>query len=284
MSDLPRVSISQVSTLASGFADDLRDYAAAGLDGIGIWELKLGDGPDEDALELFRQSGLGSATAVPAVPSVHPLPLLPGPPTPRERLDAMLRSLHRLAPFAPAAVLAFTGPGNRATAVAGLREVAREAESIGLRIALEPFQREGIESWSIANTLGDAAQLIDEIGSPAVGIQFDVWNLWNTPDLFDEIERYADRIAGVHVSDWRDPTRGWADRVLPGAGVANVPAILGALDRAGWDGFYDIEIFSDNGTFGTAYPDSLWDVDGAELARLCRQRLIECWQDRRVAA
>ena len=282
---LPRVSVSQVSTLASGFADDLRDYVAAGLDGIGIWELKLGDGPDDDeALELFRRSGLGSATAVPAVPSVHPLPLLAGPPTPRERIDAFLRSLHRLAPFAPTAVLCFTGPGDRATAVAGLREIAKEAESIGLRIALEPFQLEGIESWSIANTLHDAAELIDEIGSPAVGIQFDVWHLWNTPDLFDDIERHAHRIAGVHVSDWRDPTRGWADRVLPGDGVANVPAILGALERAGWDGFYDIEIFSDNGTFGTAYPDSLWDVDGAELARTCRQRLIECWQDRRVAA
>jgi sugar phosphate isomerase/epimerase len=277
---LPLVSVSQVSTLASSFAADLRDYNAAGLDGIGIWESKLEDG----SLEAFRASGLGSATAVPAVPSVHPLPLLPGPAEPRERIDALLRSLHRLAPFDPSAVLAFTGPGDRATAVAGLREVAREAERIGLRIALEPFQREGIESWSIANTLGDAARLIDEIGSPAVGIQFDVWNLWNTPDLNDEIERYADLIAGVHVADWRDPTRGWADRVLPGDGVANVPSILGALERAGWDGYYDIEIFSDNGTFGAAYPDSLWDVEGVEVARLGRQKLIECWQDRRVAA
>jgi len=281
---LPRVSVSQVSTLASSFADDLRDYAAAGLDGIGIWELKLGDGPDDDTLDAFRAGALGSATAVPAVPSVHRLPLLPGPPTPRERIDAILRSLHRLAPFEPGAVLCFTGPGDRATAVAGLREIAREAESIGVHVALEPFQLEGIESWSIANTLTDAAQLIDEIGSPAVGIQFDVWHLWNTPDLFEEIERHAHRIVGVHVSDWREPTRGWADRVLPGDGVANIPAILGALERAGWDGFYDIEIFSDNGTFGAAYPDSLWDVDGAELVRLCRQRLIESWQERRVAA
>jgi sugar phosphate isomerase/epimerase len=281
---LPRVSVSQVSTLASSFADDLRDYAAAGLDGIGIWELKLGEGPDDEELELFRGSGLGSATAVPVVPSIHPLPLLPGPIQPRERIDAIVRSLHRLAPFAPRAILCFTGPGERETAVRGLREIAAEAERIGVRVALEPFQAEGIESWSILNTLGDAAELLDEIGSPAVGIQFDVWHLWNTPDLFEEIERHADRIVGVHVSDWREPTRGWADRVLPGDGVAGVPAILGALERAGWDGYYDVEIFSDNGTFGAAYPDSLWALDGAKLARLCRQRLIECWQDRRVVA
>ena len=37
----PRFSMSQISTLAASFADDLDAYAAAGLDGIGIWELKL---------------------------------------------------------------------------------------------------------------------------------------------------------------------------------------------------------------------------------------------------
>ena len=59
----PRVSVSQVTTLRSSFADDLRDYANAGLDGIGIWELKLPDGSDAEALELFEASGLESAAA-----------------------------------------------------------------------------------------------------------------------------------------------------------------------------------------------------------------------------
>jgi len=280
----PRVSVSQVSTLAASFADDIRTYTAAGLDGIGIWELKLGDGPDDAAVALLRESGLGSATAVPAVPSILPLPLLPGPEDPEERVNALLGSLHRLAAFEPAAVLCFTGPGDRATALRGIRAVAAEAEKLGLRIALEPFQAEGIESWSSLNTLADAAEVVEEIDSPALGIQFDVWHQWNTPDLLDEIERNADLIAGVHVNDWRDPTRGWADRVLPGDGVAGVPAILGALERAGWDGFYDIEVFSDNGTFGAAYPDSLWDVDPAELVDRGRKQLLACWSERRVAA
>ena len=69
-----------------------------------------------------------------------------------------------------------------------------------------------------------------------------------------------DRFVGVHIADWRDPTRGWADRVLPGDGVADLPALLGTLERAGWNGYYDLEIFSDNGTFGNAWPGSLWDV------------------------
>jgi sugar phosphate isomerase/epimerase len=286
----PKFSISQVSTLTASFDDDLRSYAEGGVDAIGIWELKLGEGRDDAALEAFEASGLGAATAVPAVPSILPLALLPGPADPRERIDAILRSIHRLAPFRPAAILCITGPcstgpgPDRALVVEGLRELGAEAARAGLRLALEPFQREGLESWSIVNTLSEAVELVDEAGSPAIGVQFDVWHLWNTPDLLDEIALHAHRLAGVHVSDWREPTRGWADRALPGDGGAGVPAILGALERAGWDGFYDLEIFSDNGTFGAAYPDSLWDVEPDELVRRGRESFIQCWDERRVAA
>ena len=96
--------------------------------------------------------------------------------------------MHRLAAFGPSAVVCLTGPAGdrdpdaaRAVVVDGLRTVAAEAERAGVRLALEPFQRDGIEDWSLANTLADGAALIDEIGSGAIGIQFDVWHLWNTP-------------------------------------------------------------------------------------------------------
>jgi sugar phosphate isomerase/epimerase len=288
---LPRFSLSQVSTLTASFADDVRVYAQAGLDGLGVWELKLGDGPDDEALELVEASGLGSTSAVPVVPSILPLPRLPGPADPRVRIESICASIHRLAAFRPSGIVCVTGPAAerdpdtaRGLVVDGLREVAAEAERAGVRLALEPFQREGLEEWSIVNTIGDAVELIEETGSPVLGIQFDVWHLWNTPDLFEEIEREAHRFVGVHVNDRREPTRGWADRVLPGDGSAGVPAILGALERAGWEGSYDLEIFSDNGAFGTAYPDSLWDVEPAELVRRASESFTRCWQERRVAA
>jgi sugar phosphate isomerase/epimerase len=112
---------------------------------------------------------------------------------------------------------------------------------------------------------------------PALGIQFDTWHLWNTPTLFDDIERELDRFVGVHVSDYREPTRGWADRALPGEGVADVPRILTALDAAGWDGLYDIELFSDDGTFESEYADSYWAAPAAETLSRAVAAFEQCW-------
>ena len=264
----PRFSISQITTLTSTFAADVRAYAAAGLDGIGVWEIKLADGKDADALEQLEASGLGSAAAIPAVPSILPLPLMEGPKEPQQRIEAICASLHRLAPFKPSGVVCLTGPGDeRDTVVEGLRTIGDEAARAGVRVGLEPVNRIGGEDWTMISSLSEAAELLADADRPALGIQFDSWHLWNTPEVLEDIDRYADLFVGVHIADWSGATRGWCDRVLPGEGVADLPQILGALDRVGWDGYYDLEIFSDNGTFGEAWPDSLWDVPTDELVR-----------------
>jgi sugar phosphate isomerase/epimerase len=270
-----------VTTLASTFANDVRAYSAAGVDGIGVWELKLSEGGDAEALELLDASALGSAAAVPAVPSILPLPLMPGPEEPQERTDAICASVHRLAAFAPSSVVCLTGPGDdRDAVVEALRTIGDEAVRAGVRIGLEPINRVGGENWTMITSLPEAVELLEDVGHPAVGIQFDSWHLWNTAHLLDDIDRYHERFVGIHISDWRKPTRSWADRVLPGDGVADLPAILGALERVGWDGFYDLEIFSDNGTFGNAWPDSHWDVPADELARAGKEAFERAWKAR----
>lgn len=273
----PRFSISTITTLTSPFEEDLRAYRNAGATGVGIWELKLRGG----SFAAFEASGLESTNAVPDVASIGPWPL-PGPSDPAERVAAYCESLRRLAPFRPAAVVLLTGRGDRAAIVDGLRAIAAEARALGLRIGLEPYSRFEGEQWSIVHTVRDAIGLIDEAGvGEDVGVMWDAWHLWDDPGVEDDIERYVGRLAGVHVSDWRDPTRSFADRVLPGDGVADLPRLLGALDRAGWSGFYDLEVFSDNGAFGSAHPDSLWDVPAQELARRGRDAFLACWEARR---
>jgi sugar phosphate isomerase/epimerase len=259
----------------------VRAYAAAGVDGIGIWEIKLPAGGEAEALEQLEVSGLGSAAAIPAVPSILPLPLMEGPEEPQQRIAAICASLHRLAPFKPSSVVCLTGAGeDRDTVVAGLQAIGEEAARLGLRIGLEPVNRIGGEDWTMISSLSEAVELLDDADRPALGIQFDTWHVWNTPGLPDDIERYVHRFVGVHIADWNEPTRGWCDRVLPGDGVADLPQILGVLDRVGWDGYYDLEIFSDNGTFGNTWPDSLWDVPAEELARRGKEAFERVWAAR----
>jgi sugar phosphate isomerase/epimerase len=247
-------SISQITTVGQSFADDLDVYHAAGADGIGIWEMKL----DDDSQKLFRASGLDAAAAVPAVPSILPLPLMEGPADPAERIEAICAGIRRLAPFEPDCVLFLTGPGDdRESVLDGIRTIADEGERSGVRIALEPIQREFADLWTIVTSLDEAARLLDEAGRPDVGLVYDSWHLWNQP--LEQIAQYRDRIAAVHVADRRDPTRNTNDRVLPGNGVVDFAPIVEALR---WDGLYDLEIFSD-----TELPDSLWLEDPRELAR-----------------
>jgi len=252
-----------------------------GADAIGVWELKLGDGDDTHALQTLAASGLGSASAIPAIPSILPLPLMEGPDEPQARIDAICASVYRLAAFQPSGIVCLTGPGDdRETVVEGLRTIGHEAELAGVRMGIEPVNRVGGEDWTMISSLGEAVELLDEADHPALGLQFDTWHLWNTPALVDEIKAHVDRFVGVHVADWREPTRSWCDRVLPGEGAADLPKILGALEAAGWQGYYDVEIFSDNGTFGNAWPESLWDAPAEDLAREAKAAFARVWEAR----
>ena len=257
----PRLSISQITTVGAAFAEDVPAYAAAGAEGIGIWETKLGDDDARD-LALVRDARLAVTHCVPAVPSILPLPLMEGPMDADERVDAICASVRRLAAFDPICVLFLTGPGGpRGTVVDGIRRIAEAGRGAGVRVALEPIQREYTDYWSIVSDVGPALELLTEADADDMGVLVDTWHLWNSPTLLDDLRSHVDRIAGVHVADWRDPTRNTSDRAFPGEGVADLPAILRTLDEAGYDGWYDVEIFSD------VEEDSHWALPADEAAR-----------------
>jgi len=278
---LRKFAICEFSTLNASFEEDLSAYAAAGADGISICELKLAAGREREQLEAFRASGLEASSAIPAVPSILPLPALPGPDRPEERVEAIVAGMCRLAPFQPTAFVCLSGPAGelgeaeaRAVVAEGLRTLAGEAARLGIPVGFEPMSTYDREEWTIVTTLGEAAALVDEAGAD-VGLVFDTWHLWNTPGREDEIQRHGGRFVAVHVDDWRNPTRSWCDRVLPGDGVIDLAPLLEAVERTGWTGCYDLEIFSDDGTFGQSFEDSLWKLPAAELARLGRKSFME---------
>jgi sugar phosphate isomerase/epimerase len=278
---LRKFAICEFTTLPASFEEDLAAYAAAGADGISICELKLVESREAGQLEAFRASGLEASAAVTAVPSILPLPKFPGPERPEERVDAMVAGMRRLAPFEPTAFVCPTGAAcerddadARAIVVEGLRVLADESARLGIPVGLEPMSSYEREDWTLVTTLGDAAALVDEAGAD-VGLVFDTWHLWDSPALEDEIARYGDRFVAVQVNDWRSPTRSWCDRALPGDGVIDLATVLDAVERTGWAGCYDLEVFSDDGTFGDDFEDSLWKLPAGELARRGRTSFVE---------
>ena len=256
-----RLSICEFTTLVATFAEDVAAYTAAGVGGIGVCEFKLTDG----SARQLRESGLQATHCIPAVPSILPLPLMDGPDDPAQRVEALCASVRRLAELDPVCVVFLTGPGDAREVVReGIRAVAAAGQEAGVRVALEPVHPSQAEVFSFVHTIPEALELI---GSEPVGIMLDLWHISDPA----AIAAHVGDIAGVHVSDRREPTRSHFDRVLPGDGVIDLAAAFRALDAGGYDGWYDIEIFSDNGVFGDALPDSLWDVDAVELARRARE-------------
>jgi sugar phosphate isomerase/epimerase len=274
---LPSFGISQITTVNEPFDTDVHAYAEAGVDGIGVWEMKLPDGDDSGARARLRDAGLSVTSCVPTVPSILPLVRMEGPDDPDERVASYCASIRRLAPFEPTSFVLLTGSAAgrdsaeaRGTVVEGLRTITAEAERVGVSVGLEPLQRVGGDDWTIISSIPEAVELLAEAGTPRVGLVVDIGHVWNTTTLFDDLAQFGDRITAVHVCDCREAGGVWSDRVLPGDGAIDVPRILGALEDSGWDGPYDLEIFSDD----------LWQEPGGELASRGRAAFVEAWRRR----
>jgi sugar phosphate isomerase/epimerase len=260
------LSLSEISTVSASFRDDLRAYAAAGFDGIGIWEMKLGAN-DEANLEAVRASGLSVTNCVPLVPSILPNTVIEGPEDVETRIDSICSSVRRFAPFEPDCVLCLTGPAGdrsdeeaRRLAIDGLQRIAAAAEEAGVRLGLEPIHHSERDSLTLITSIPEALELLDEAGLPNVGIMVDLWHLWDTPDIERHLAENVHRITGVHVAEWFAGERG--DRALPAEGVSRTAELMRVLRDAGWQSAWDVEIFGD-----PARPDSLWSLDVDEAAR-----------------
>jgi sugar phosphate isomerase/epimerase len=281
----PRFSVSEFSTLNRSYEEDLAAFAAGGAEGIGLAEAKLPQADDAESLRKLRESGLTATVCFPATLSILPIGMAPEPVDVGERVELIAASIRRLALFEPAVVMFLTGVRGdrteeeaRALVVGALRDLAAVGEQTGVPLALEPIHRSAKDEFTLVTDLPATEELLAEAGTPSLGILFDTWHLWDAPDVLEHAGRLATRFPAVHVNDWREPTRNWDDRALPGEGVMDLPAILGALESGGFDGWYDMEVFSSE-----TYPDSLLRLPPEELVRRGREGFLRAWEARRPA-
>jgi D-psicose/D-tagatose/L-ribulose 3-epimerase len=115
--------------------------------------------------------------------------------------------------------------------VESMRSAAREAERLGLRLAVEPLNR--YEAYLVTSA-AEALEYLDAVGSPAAGLTLDLFHANIEGRTIEGAIRAAGaRLWHVHVAD--------TNRQGLGRGHLDVAACLAALLDVGYDGALVIE-------------------------------------------
>ena len=226
-------------------------YAAAGVRGVTLWRYHFADTTPAEAGRMIRDSGmqcsgLARAGFFPAATAEAR----------RFAIEDNLRAIDEAAACgAPVLVLVCGSlPGqplsdSRRQIADGIAACLGHASAAGVKLAIEPLHPMYAADRSAIVTMRQANDVCDLLGSPAgLGIAVDVYHVWWDPDLPAEIARAgaAGRLFAYHVCDWRIPTEDLLnDRGLMGEGCIDLRSIRSMMDHAGFQGFSEVEIFSD---------------------------------------
>ena len=135
----------------------------------------------------------------------------------------------------------------RKQVIEGLSKVIDYAEANKVKLAIEPLHPMYAPDRSCINRMKEARLACEAINSPWLGIACDVYHVWWDPDLEIEIEIAGQQktLFGFHVCDWRPNTRDLLnDRGVMGEGAIDIKHIRACVERAGFAGLNEVEIFS----------------------------------------
>lgn len=130
----------------------------------------------------------------------------------------------------------------------GIEACIKVAESSGVKLAIEPLHPMYAGDRSAINTIAQANAMAEYFDSPFVGVAVDVYHLWWDPTLQAEIMRCGknNNLFAFHICDWMVPTMDMLnDRGIMGEGCINVAEIKKWVEDAGFQGYNEVEIFSD---------------------------------------
>ena len=160
----------------------------------------------------------------------------------------------------------------RAHVVEGTALLLEHGKKLGVRIALEPLHPVYTAERSCLTLLSEALDMCQQIegsvATPMLGVCLDVYHIWWDPNLQRDIARAGleKRIFGFHVCDWLVPTADVLnDRGMMGDGVIDIPSIRTEVEKAGYMGLIEVEIFS---------AQNWWKRPVAEILKVCGERLV----------
>jgi sugar phosphate isomerase/epimerase len=269
--DLSRLCIHTFTTKPWSIEECIENYSAAGVSGITIWRNVL----EQKNLSEIRKRLEDSPLKVVSLcrggffPSVEI----------QKREAAIEDNLHAIeqasAVGAPLIVLVCGADGRQSLEQSrdqikeGIVKILPAAKSAGVKLAIEPLHPMYAGDRSAVNTIKQANDMAAEINSEWVGVAVDVYHLWWDPTLKEEIQRCAaqDHLFAFHICDWNVPTIDFLnDRGLMGEGCINIPQIRSWVEDTGFNGFHEVEIFS-NKFWATDQKEYLEKIKTAYLTK-----------------
>ncbi|HEV8038076.1 MAG TPA: sugar phosphate isomerase/epimerase family protein [Bryobacteraceae bacterium] len=116
---------------------------------------------------------------------------------------------------------------------AGLASVASRAEERGVTILVEALP---IGQCDVITTLEEAAEIVNQLNSPAVRTMFDTHNAVNETEPHAVlVDRYFDLIRHVHINEM--------DGRHPGTGNYDFKPVFDILERRGYRHWVSLEVF-----------------------------------------
>ena len=248
--DLSKLCVHTMTTKPWGIDTCVKNYCKAGINGITIWRNVLEGKNLREVKAQLDDYGM-------AVVSLCRGGFFPSVIASKRELaleDNLLAIEQAQAVGAPLIVLvcgADAGQSlekSREQIAEAIIRILPAAKSAGVKLAIEPLHPMYAGDRSAINTLNQANDMAELIGSEWIGVAVDVYHLWWDNTLQAEIKRCGARnnLFAFHVCDWNVPTTDFLnDRGLMGEGCINIPQIRSWVEEAGFTGFNEVEIFSD---------------------------------------
>jgi sugar phosphate isomerase/epimerase len=262
-SALARAGISQSTTAPWTFDEDVRVYESEGWGAMGIWLQKLErrsmselwfperilDSTLVDAgvtelaeSDLVRSNLLGAGLFVEADEALL-----------ARRIEHALFAIETSEKLGARCVIVIPGLLNTFSrrraldlVASTLADILERSAGSAVGLAIEP-----VKDVDFVTTLDEALDLVDLVNHERLGVLPDAFHLWRDVGLTESTERAASRIFGVHVAD-STGIEGDPARLPPGEGAIGLGEFVAAIERTGYTGTYDVELFSMNATAGAA--------------------------------
>ncbi len=247
--DLSRLCIHSITTKPWGIEEAAKKFSDAGIKGITVWR---------DALEgrNIRQTGKMLREHDLSVVSLCRGGFFPNKHIAKRKsaIDDNRKAIEEAAELGTSMLVLVCGADpsqsleeSRKQIQDGIAAVIPDASAAGVKLTIEPLHPMYADSRSAINTLAQANDMAEALNSPFVGVAVDVYHLWWDPFLEREIKRCGENgnLMAFHICDWKVPTTDLLlDRGLMGEGCIPVRQIRGWVEAAGFNGFNEVEIFS----------------------------------------